>query len=142
MAQHPEFVETYYSKGIFPIISKFLNTVFKWIPFSVGDLLYIALIIFLGYWGAKNLKRVRAHPLALVLDVLSFVSVLCFMFHLCWGYNYYRLPLHTTLNLNPKYSTAQLKLVTNQLVLKTNELHVAITKDPLLKHPHPILLMN
>ena len=137
MAQHPEFVETYYSKGIFPIISKFLNAVFKWIPFSVGDLLYITLIIFAGYWGVKNFKRLRTHPLALALDVLSFVSVLYFMFHLCWGYNYYRLPLHTSLNLNPKYSTVQLKLVTDQLILKTNELHVAITKDPLLKTSQP-----
>ena len=137
MAQYPEFVETYYSKGIFPIISKLLNTAFKWIPFSVGDLLYIALIVYVLRWVIKNVKRLRTHPKAWVLDVLSFVSLLYFMFHLFWGYNYYRVPLHTTLNLNPNYSTEQLKSVTHQLVLKTNKLHFAITHDSLLKTTLP-----
>jgi hypothetical protein len=137
MAQYPEFVATYYSKGIFPIISKLLNTAFKWIPFSVGDLLYIALIVYVLRWVIKNVKRLRTHPKAWVLDVLSFVSLLYFMFHLFWGYNYYRVPLHTTLNLNPNYSTEQLKSVTHQLVLKTNKLHFAITHDSLLKTTLP-----
>lgn len=137
IAQYPELVETYYSKGIFLVVSKFLNTAFKWIPFSVGDLLYIVLIIFVMHWGVKNLKRLRSQPVAFGLDVLCFVSVLYFMFHLCWGFNYYRVPLHTTLNLNPKYSTSQLKLATDHLVLKTNKLHVAITKDSLLKTSLP-----
>ena len=131
--QYPEFIETYYSKGVFPVISKLLNTVFKWVPFSVGDLLYIALIIYIFYWVILNRKRLRTKPVAWSLDVLVFVSFFYFMFHFCWGYNYYREPLHTTLNLNPKYTTTQLKSVTNQLVLKTNKLHFAITKDSLSK---------
>ena len=59
------------------------------------------------------------------------------MFHFCWGYNYYRVPLHTTLNLNPNIQQTQLKSVTNQLVLKTNKLHFAITKDSLSKTTLP-----
>ena len=59
------------------------------------------------------------------------------MFHLFWGYNYYRVPLHTTLNLNSSYSTEQLKSVIHRLVLKTNRLHVAITNDSLLKSSLP-----
>ena len=137
IAKYPEFVETYYSKGIFLVISKFLNTAFKSIPFSVGDLLYTALIVYVLHWTVKNLKRLRTHPIAWVLDVLSFVSLLYFMFHLFWGYNYYRVPLHTTLNLNSSYSTEQLKSVIHRLVLKTNRLHVAITNDSLLKSSLP-----
>jgi len=137
IAKYPEFVETYYSKGIFLVISKFLNTAFKSIPFSVGDLLYTALIVYVLHWTIKNLKRLRTHPIAWVLDVLSFVSLLYFMFHLFWGYNYYRVPLHTTLNLNSSYSTEQLKSVIHRLVLKTNKLHVAITNDSLLKSTLP-----
>ena len=135
--QYPEFMETYYSMGIFPVLSKLLNTAFKWIPFSVGDLLYIVLIIFVIRWTIVNWKRLRSDPKAWGLDVLSFVSLLYFMFHLCWGFNYYRLPLHTTLNLNPKYTTTQLKSVTNQLILKTNALHLEITQDSLLKTTLP-----
>lgn len=137
MKQYPELMEIYYSEGVFPVISKLLNTVFKWIPFSAGDLLYSVLIIFVLRWTIKNLKRFKTEPKAFGLDVLSFVSLLYFMFHLCWGYNYYRVPLHTTLDLNPKYTTAQLKSVTNELILKTNTLHFAITKDSLLKTTLP-----
>jgi hypothetical protein len=137
LKQFPEYVEAYYSLGIFPIISKLLNTAFKWIPFSVGDLLYSILIFFILRWAVKNRKRLRTEPKTWGLNVLSFVSVLYFMFHLCWGYNYYRVPLHTTLNLNPKYTTAQLKSVTNKLVFKTNKLHLAITKDSLLRTTLP-----
>ncbi|MDB4290180.1 DUF3810 domain-containing protein [Flavobacteriaceae bacterium] len=135
--QYPDFMETYYSMGVFPVLSKLLNTVFKWIPFSVGDLLYIALIVYVIRWGVINWKRLRTQPKAWGLDVLSFASLLYFMFHLCWGFNYYRVPLHTTLHLNPKYTTAQLKSVTNQLVKKTNRLHFAITQDSLLKTTLP-----
>ena len=137
MKQHPEHVETYYSLGVFPILSKLLNTALRWIPFSVGDLMYSVLILFIVYWVIKNRKRLRTEPKAWSLNVLCFASVLYFMFHLCWGYNYYREPLHTTLHLNPKYTTAQLKSVTNKLVLKTNKLHFAITKDSLLKTTLP-----
>ena len=37
----PEFVEVYYSTGIFPLISEALRFTFGWIPFSVGDLLIL-----------------------------------------------------------------------------------------------------
>jgi hypothetical protein len=137
ISQFPELIEIYYSTKIFPVISKLLNTIFKWIPFSVGDLLYTVLIIFVVHWAIKNAKRIRTQPISWALDILSFVSLFYFMFHLCWGYNYYRVPLHTKLNLNPRYSTAQLKLVTNQLVLKTNELHFKITHNTLLKTTLP-----
>ena len=137
LKQYPEYVETYYSLGLFPILSKLLNTAFSWIPLSVGDLMYSALILFALRLVIKNRKGLRAEPKTWILNITFFVSILYFMFHLCWGYNYYRLPLHTTLHLNPKYTTAQLKSVTNKLVVKTNKLHLAITKDSLLKTSLP-----
>ena len=137
LKQYPEYVETYYSLGLFPILSKLLNTAFSWIPLSVGDLMYSALILFALRWVIKNRKGLRTEPKTWILNIIFFVSILYFMFHLCWGYNYYRLPLHTTLHLNPKYTTAQLKSVTNKLVIKTNKLHFKITKDSLLKTSLP-----
>jgi hypothetical protein len=137
LKQQPEFMETYYSNGLFPLISKLLNTAFKWIPFSVGDVLYAIVIVYIIRWIVINRKRLRTQPKVWGLNVLAFVSVIYFMFHLCWGFNYYRVPLHTTLNLNPNYTTTQLKSVTDQLVLKTNTLHLAITQDSLLKTTIP-----
>ena len=76
---YPEFIEAYYSMGIFPVISKLLNTFFKWVLFSVGDLLYIALIIYIFYWVILNRKRLRTKPVAWSLDVLAFVSFFYFI---------------------------------------------------------------
>ena len=80
-----------------------------------------------------NFKRLKTHPMALGLDVLTTLSVVYFLFHLCWGLNYYRNSLHTTLNLNPTYTTSELNTITNKLMSKTNKLHLSITNDSLLK---------
>ncbi|MEM9680203.1 MAG: DUF3810 family protein [Bacteroidota bacterium] len=40
LKQFPEFVETYYSNGIYIVISKMMRFSFGWLPFSVGDVLY------------------------------------------------------------------------------------------------------
>ena len=49
----PEFIESFYSTGIFPVISKISRYIFGWIPFSIGDLFYFFLIL-LG-----NLERIH-----------------------------------------------------------------------------------
>jgi hypothetical protein len=126
-------IEQYYSIGLYPIISKLLNTFFKWSPISLGDLIYIVIIVFAIRWIAMNFKRLKTHPMALGLDVLTTLSVVYFLFHLCWGLNYYRNSLHTTLNLNPTYTTSELNTITNKLMSKTNKLHLSITNDSLLK---------
>ena len=41
----PEFIESFYSTGIFPVISKIYRYVFGWIPFSIGDIFYFFLIL-------------------------------------------------------------------------------------------------
>src|SRR3954465_13186366 len=37
----PFAVEKYYSTGLYPIISRLLRFLFGWIPFSLGDVLYL-----------------------------------------------------------------------------------------------------
>ncbi len=36
----PEFIENYYSNGLYPIVSKISRTLFGWIPFSFGDVTF------------------------------------------------------------------------------------------------------
>jgi len=134
---NPRFVEQYYSTGLYPVISKLLNTSFKWSPLSLGDLLYISAIIYMTKWVIVNWKRLRTQPKAWMLDVLTLVSVVYFLFHFCWGLNYYRDSLHATLNLKTTYTTDQLKTITNELVSKTNSLHLSITNDSLQKTEIP-----
>jgi hypothetical protein len=54
LAQFPEFIEQWYSKGLYPKIAFLSRNLLGWIPFSVGDLIYFILIVSLLRWIWKN----------------------------------------------------------------------------------------
>jgi len=119
----PEFVEKYYSLGIYPWISKTSRYIFGWVPFSVGDLFYLLITIVAIRWLYKNVKRLRNGTVGFFVDILAAVSVVYFMFHVLWGFNYYRLPLHQSLQLESDYTSQQLLNTTYRFIKKSNEMH-------------------
>ncbi|RDK85548.1 DUF3810 domain-containing protein [Marinirhabdus gelatinilytica] len=119
----PEFVETYYSQGLFPILSTINRYLFGWIPFSIGDIFYILIGLLALRWLYKNVKRLRYEPVKFVVDIAATVSLVYFFFNLLWGFNYYRMPLHKTLGLERDYTTEQLLATTKRLIAKSNALH-------------------
>ena len=125
----PDFVETWYSKGFYPKLAHTFRTVWGWLPFSLGDVLYFILILFLIQWIWKHrigfFKEWKNNGLA----ILSWISVFYFFFHLLWGMNYYRIPLHEKLQLDKEYSKAQLQVFTEIMLAKTNTLQLQITKN-------------
>ncbi len=129
LANFPEFVEKYYSNGIYQWISKGMHFSFGWIPFSVGDMLYTIAVLYIIRWFYKNRKRLRKDTKNYLLDILSAISLGYFAFHILWAFNYYRLPLHTSLDIKNEYSTAQLVTFTQDLILKTNAIHRSIEKN-------------
>ena len=57
-----DWVETYYSEGIYPLIGKGMRSIFGWLPFSLGDLLYLLAVAWLVYQLVRlirNLLRVK-----------------------------------------------------------------------------------
>jgi hypothetical protein len=132
-AKNPEFIERYYSNGIYPYIASFFRILLGWIPFSVGDvLLFCGLFIFIRFLfrlirsGFKNLIPKMIHFTAVV-------SILYCCFYLFWGLNYYREPLAKSLHYNPSsYTTEQLQKVTEHVVKQLNTLHLKITKNDTL----------
>lgn len=128
LANFPNFIETYYSNGIYKWISKGMHFAFGWVPFSVGDILYTLAGIYILRWILKNRKRLRKDTKNYILDILSAVSIGYFAFHALWALNYYRLPLHQSLNIDNDYSTEELVEFTENLILKTNLIHDIIEK--------------
>jgi hypothetical protein len=55
-----------------------------------------------------------------LLQVVRFISVLYFLFHLLWGMNYYRVPLHEKMNIEKDYSEIKLIAFTEKIIVKTN----------------------
>ncbi len=123
LKQFPEFVEKYYSLGIYPFISKTSRYLFGWIPFSVGDLFYLLIIIMAIRWLYINVKRLKNDRVHFLTDILAAISIVYLMFHVLWGFNYYRLPLHHALNLESDYTTEQLLITTHRFIDKSNAMH-------------------
>lgn len=129
LANFPEFVEKYYSHGLYQGTSKGMRFVFGWVPFSVGDIFYTIAGIFIMRWLYKNRKRLRKDTKNYILDILSAVSIGYFAFHILWAFNYFRLPLHQSLDIENDYTTEQLVNFTEDLIFKTNVIHGIIEKN-------------
>ena len=133
LSHYPEFIETYYSNGLYPYISKIFRFMLGWLPFSFGDLVYAFAIIYILRWLIKNFKRLKTDTRNWFIDVFSAVSMLYFAFHLFWGINYYRIPLYKSLGLKSDYTTEQLVDVTKKLIVISNKIHSEIIKNDSLQ---------
>ncbi len=119
----PEFVEKYYSLGIYPMLSKVSRYLFGWVPFSVGDFFYLLIALVAIRWIYKNFYRLRFEPIRVLIDIVAAVSVVYLMFHVLWAFNYYRLPLHKSLKLESDYTYEELLSTTNRFIEKSNAVH-------------------
>jgi len=72
----PEFIEKNYSNGLYVFLSKFSRILLGWFPFSIGDIIYGLLIIWVIRWIYKNRKE---NWKSKILSILSFASVLYFL---------------------------------------------------------------
>lgn len=133
IAFFPAFIENCYSNGLYLFISKTLRITFGVFPFSVGDLLYGILILWIIKWFWNQRKSWKTEWKDNTLTILSFLSGIYFLFHLLWGFNYYRVPLFEKMNIQRDYSDAELLAFTQKLILKTNTIHKQITKNDSLK---------
>ncbi|WP_138433816.1 DUF3810 domain-containing protein [Winogradskyella algicola] len=123
LKQFPEFVEQFYSNGVYVFISKLMRYAFGWLPFSVGDVFYTLACIYIIRWIIINRKRIYKDTKNWLLDILATLSLAYFAFHMLWAFNYYRLPLYKSLHLEAEYTTDQLVNFTKRLIEKSNEIH-------------------
>ncbi len=92
----PASIDSWYTNCIFSFIGIGLRGITGWIPFSIGDLLYIALGYWLVVYGWRRLSR-----LAVVL------AVAWLAFHVLWGFNYYRRSIPDQFGLRRGLVTAE-----------------------------------
>ncbi len=138
IAGYPNVVEDYYSNGIYPIISRVLRTLFGWLPFSFGDILYTAATILAIRYVYKHWKKIISKPLYFLKDIIVVFSIVFFAFHFLWGMNYHRQPITWKLNIEREYSDDELLDFTQYLVEKTNLYQQQITCDTI----SPVHLTN
>ena len=133
----PEFIEDFYSNGLYISISYFSRIIFGFIPFSIGDFGYLFAILFLIIGYIKNRKIIKLSWKDRSLKILSYFSVFYFFFNILWGLNYYRVPLFEKLKIEKEYSNEDLLIFTKQLIAKTNSIHSQITQNDSVKVVFP-----
>lgn len=133
----PDFVETYYSNGIYPYIAKTSRVIFGILGFSIGDVIYGIVIILIIRWLWKRRKTWRKQWKLNLLIVGSFFSVFYFLFYFLWALNYHRVPLHEKMGIEKKYTHDELVDFTKRLINKTNNLHLQITNKDSTKVVNP-----
>jgi len=120
-------VEHVYSTGIYPVIAITLRLITAWVPFSIGDILYAAAVIWLlvrlVILIALLFKRKASWKGFFYGLAKTAIKVLWIylIFNILWGLNYNRYGISYQLKLNPgKYTTDDLKSLTADLVQKIN----------------------
>lgn len=123
----PVLVESRYSTSIYPYISRGLRYLLGWLPFSLGDILYGAAVLWLIIKLAKGIravfkKRVTVQSFfAGLVYALNVLVVIYISFNVLWGINYNRAGIAKQLGLKmEKYSTGDLKKLNEMLGEKVN----------------------
>jgi len=130
LSKYPKYIENYYTNGIYISISKFFRNLFGWIPFSVGDILYLVLIVLIIRFLVLFIKNKKSNRLALFYQLIAGFSVFYFFFFFFWGLNYSKIPITNTLKLHNnndsihtnKYEIDRLKSLSDKLIIKIIEI--------------------
>ncbi len=128
LAGNKVWIENNYTYGFYPPLARTLRLIFGWIPFSIGDVFYGGLFLWLLYKLFRNgyllfQKRVTWH---IIFRKLSKVFIIIFLaygvFLVLWGLNYSRKGIAFQLHLQePKYDTMQLLKLQDMMVNRVNE---------------------
>ena len=133
---NPGNVEKYYSTGIYIYISLFFRSLFGWIPFSFGDILYFLAGSLLLYYIIMNIillfqrKYSKAIFLNQVLQILLLSSIIYVLFNVFWGINYNRKGIADQLHLKTlDYDSSDLLTLQSLLLHKVNETKTVILRN-------------
>ncbi len=119
----PSFIETYYSNGIYPYISRAMRIGLGWIPFSFGDIMYGAGIIMILRWLWNSKKELFTLKRKRYTQLFLSINVILLSFQVLWGFNYYRQPLNVTLEIEKEYTIEGLRKVTELYADLSNITH-------------------
>lgn len=141
-AQFPLFIENRYSTHWYLVIAHIQRFITHWMPFSLGDLIYIGWGIALLTACYSLVKKLVTHAftwpwfwlkLSRLVGKLLGLGV---VFYLFWGLNYSRLGIAYQLQLNERpYTTGELDTLTGELLQKVNTTRLQLGRDTNYAYP-------
>lgn len=123
LSNYPSIIDTYYVNGLYPLIANALRFLFGWIPFSMGDILYVFIIFLILRLLRQLFINKTKNRRSLIFQFFAGFSIFYFCFYLFWGLNYSRSPLTKTLDLEKEtFDIDQLEAITGKILFKTKRL--------------------
>lgn len=121
----PDFVEKQYALQLYPSIRNGFLCIFNYIPFSVGDIFYVSLIVafLIALWQIGRVLMKREFKIAgrYFLTLIVRIQSLTVVFYVFWALNYFRVPAQERLKLNNyDYNETQLLEVASLLIDSAN----------------------
>ncbi|MFM6995027.1 MAG: DUF3810 family protein [Sediminibacterium sp.] len=141
----PTLVAQYYTNGLFPYWRRLLDFLIGWMPFAIGELVYIILISYLIIKILKyfiSLKNFNCfwHKIRLIACKISWLLVQLFVvFQLLWGLNYLQPDPAQTLQLkvktpdNAAAALAEMNVLTYELIQELNQTKAILASEKPLK---------
>lgn len=119
----PAQVEGWYSSQLYPVLLTLRLWLTGWVPFSIGDTLYIIVCIYLIYKLISGLIAIKKEGIkrAKLWRVSANIILIWILFKLLWGFNYDRLGAGHLLQIEQKaYSGAAVTSLVNELIDSLN----------------------
>ena len=122
-----EWVERYYANGFYPVYAYFPKLLFGWLPFSVGDLVYVCVALLLLYLLILLVRQLVVRRWADVfhtgLKATAVILILYNLFYVSWGLNYFRQPLAVQYGLDTEsVEQADFYRLLEQFIARANTL--------------------
>ncbi|NLK67634.1 MAG: DUF3810 domain-containing protein [Clostridiaceae bacterium] len=131
--RNPGFIEKYFSNGTYPITSTIQTSIANIFPFSLYEIVIVALI---GFFIYRLVRLIRSfikkdyvkELVNFVTLVILLVSIGLFLFQFLWSLNNYRYPLSVQVGLDVKETSVnELAQTYKALVLRANDARSALS---------------
>lgn len=137
----PIVVENWYSDWFYVIYARLLRLLTGWLPFSLGDILYVFFALIIVIKVIKGISVLFKKQFSWVkfwsglLQLIRICMWIYIWFNLAWGLNYSRQGITHQLRLTRnEYHRQEVTVLTNQLIDQVNECRRQI-KDTVLPQP-------
>jgi hypothetical protein len=125
--RNPEFVEHYYSKGLYPYIAKFFSSFSNLIPFSLWDVFWV-LIVLLIISGLVLIAVKKIKPGWFILRTLQLLALIYSLFYIGWGYNYFRPKIENRIGWeSTKPDEVIFRSILDSVIINTNRNYTLIS---------------
>lgn len=118
--RNPQFVEKYYSDGIYPVIAHGLSSFSSLFRFSIWDLFWTVSILTLITGLFLAIFR-KIKPGMFFLRFIQVISIMFIWLYISWGYNYFRPDVYSRMGWKaPNANEAEFRTVFDTIISRAN----------------------